>query len=112
MRRRLFRSWSIPSDARIRLEQDGINVASITEVRSPTPADAVVAWDPPAQPRPRVSLLINREEAATFVAPDVIGTKGDRAATGVRAVSALHYRAAVPQVLAGTVVQPAGRGSV
>ena len=71
--------------ARIRLEQDGIEVASTTEVRSPDyPADAVVAQDPPAQSRaPRVSLLINRgEEATTYVMPDVIGTEGDRAAAG------------------------------
>jgi serine/threonine-protein kinase len=73
--------------ARIRLEQDGIEIASTTEVRSPDyPADAVVAQDPPAQSRaPRVSLLINRgEDATTYVMPDVIGTDGERAAAALR----------------------------
>ena len=102
--------------AQIRLEQDGIQVASTTEVRSPDyPADAVVAQDPPAQARaPRVSLLINRgEEAATFVMPDVIGTDGDRAAAALRARG---FRVTItgsqpyPGVPAGTVVRqtPAG----
>jgi serine/threonine-protein kinase len=102
--------------ARIRLEQDGIEVASITEVRLPDyPADAVVAQDPPAQSRaPRVSLLINRgEEATTYVMPDVIGTEGDRAAAGLRARG---FRVSItgsqpyPGVPAGTVVRqnPAG----
>jgi len=74
--------------ARIRLDQDGIEVVSMTEVRSPDyPADAVVAQDPPPQVRaPGVSLLINRgEEATTYVTPDVIGTEGERAAAALRA---------------------------
>jgi len=102
--------------ARIRLEQDGIEVASTTEVRSPDyPADAVVAQDPPGQSRaPRVSLLVNRgEEATTYVMPDVIGTEADRAAGLLRARG---FRVAIigsqpyPGVPAGTVVKqtPAG----
>ena len=102
--------------ARIRLEQDGIEVTSTTELRSPDyPADAVVAQDPPPEARaPRVSLLVNRgEEAATYVMPDVIGMDGDRAAAALRArgfrvtiVGSQPY----PGVPAGTVVrqQPAG----
>jgi len=102
--------------ARIRLEQDGIEVASTTEVRSPDyPADAVVAQDPPGQSRaPRVSLLVNRgEEATTYVMPDVIGTEADRAAALLRGRG---FRVAIigsqpyPGVPAGTVVKqtPAG----
>lgn len=102
--------------ARIRLEQDGIQVASTTEVRSPEyPTDAVVAQDPPPQSRaPQVSLLVNRgEEATTYVMPDVIGMEGDRAAAALRPrgfrvtiVGSQPY----PGVPAGTVVrqQPAG----
>jgi serine/threonine-protein kinase len=102
--------------AHIRLEQDGIEVASTTEVRSPDyPTDAIVAQDPPERSRaPRVSLLVNRgEEAATFVMPDVIGTDADRAATLLRSRG---FRVAIvgsqpyPGVPAGTVVKqtPAG----
>jgi serine/threonine-protein kinase len=102
--------------ARIRLEQDGVEVVSTTEVRSPDyPADAVVAQDPPGQSRaPGVSLLVNLgEEAITYVMPDVIGTEADRAAAWLRSrgfrvgiVAAQPY----PGVPAGTVVKqtPAG----
>ena len=102
--------------ARIRLEQDGINVSSTTEVRSPDyPPDAVVAQDPPGQSRaPQVSLLVNRgEEAPTYVMPDVIGTEAERVATLLRSrgfrvgiVGSQPY----PGVPAGTVVKqtPAG----
>jgi serine/threonine-protein kinase len=102
--------------ARIRLDQDGIQVASTTEVRSPDyPADAVVAQDPPGQSRaPGVSLLINRgEEATTYVMPDVIGTDGERAAAALRGRG---FRVTItgsqpyPGVPPGTVVKqtPAG----
>lgn len=102
--------------ARIRLDQDGIELASTTEVRSPDyAADAVVAQDPPGQSRaPRVSLLINRgEEATTYVMPDVIGTDGERAAGALRRGG---FRVTItgsqpyPGVPPGTVVKqtPAG----
>jgi eukaryotic-like serine/threonine-protein kinase len=102
--------------ARLRLEQDGLDVGSITEFRSPDyPADAIVSQDPPPTSRaPKVALLINRgEQAATFVMPDVIGMEGDRAAQTLRARG---FRVAIvgsqpyPGVPAGTVVrqQPAG----
>jgi serine/threonine-protein kinase len=74
--------------AQIRLEQDGLEISSVTEFRSPDyPADVIVAQDPPPQSRaPQVSLLINRgEQAMTYVMPDVIGTDGDRAAAALRA---------------------------
>jgi serine/threonine-protein kinase len=102
--------------ARIRLEQDGLEVGSVTEFRSPDyPADAIVSQDPPASSRaPKVALLINRgEQAATFVMPDVIGMDGERVAQTLRARG---FRVAIvgsqpyPGVPAGTVVrqQPAG----
>ncbi|HVG55692.1 MAG TPA: PASTA domain-containing protein [Vicinamibacterales bacterium] len=102
--------------ARIKLEQDGIEVVSVTEVRTPDyPADAVVAQDPAPQVRaPGVSLLVNRgEEAATFVMPDVIGTEGDRAASALRTRG---FRVSItgsqpyPGVPAGIVIRqtPAG----
>ena len=102
--------------AQIRLEQDGLEIASVTEFRSPDyPADAVAAQDPPPQSRaPRVALLINRgEQAMTYVMPDVIGMEGDRAATALRARG---FRVTItgsqpyPGVPAGVIVrqQPAG----
>ena len=102
--------------AQIRLEQDGLAVASVTEFRSPDyPADAVVAQDPPPSARGKdVALLVNRgEQAAVFVMPDVIGMDGARVAALLRSrgfrvtiVGSQPY----PGVPAGTVVrqQPAG----
>jgi serine/threonine-protein kinase len=102
--------------ARIRVEQDGLEVASVTEFRSPDyPADAVVAQDPPPTSRaPKVSLLLNRgEQATTYVMPDVIGMEGERVADVLRGRG---FRVAIvgsqpyPGVPAGTIVrqQPAG----
>ena len=102
--------------ARIRLEQDGLEVSSVSEFRSPDyPADAVIAQDPPPQSRaPRVALLLNRgEQAASYVMPDVIGMDGERVATMLRSRG---FRVAIvgsqpyPDVPPGTVVrqQPAG----
>ena len=102
--------------ARIRLEQDGLQIDSVTELRSPDyPTDAIVQQDPPPESRaPEVSLLINRgEQAASYVMPDVIGMEGDRAATALRArgfrvtiVGSQPY----PGVPPGTIVrqQPPG----
>jgi serine/threonine-protein kinase len=102
--------------ARIRLDQDQIDIGSISEFRSPDyPADAVVAQDPPPDAvAPRVSLLLNRgEQATTYVMPDVIGMDGLRAAEALRSRG---FRVSItgsqpyPGVPAGTVVrqQPAG----
>jgi beta-lactam-binding protein with PASTA domain len=102
--------------ARIRLAQDAIEIASITEFRSPDfAADAVVAQDPPPDAAaPTVSLLLNRgEQAATFVMPDVIGMDGLRAAEVLRSGG---FRVTItgsqpyPGVPPGTVVrqEPAG----
>jgi serine/threonine-protein kinase len=74
--------------ARIRLEQDGVELDSVSEFRSPDyPADAVVSQDPPPDAKaPRVSLLLNRgEQSTTYVMPDVIGTDGGRVAEALRA---------------------------
>jgi len=102
--------------ARIRLQQDGITLASIAEFRSPDyQADAIVAQDPPAATvAPGVAVLVNRgEQATTFVMPDVIGMDGLRAAEALRArgfrvtiVGSQPY----PGVPPGTVVRqdPAG----
>src|SRR6476660_6661514 len=62
--------------ARMRLQQDGVDLGSVTEFKSPDyAADAVVSQDPPPDAKsPTVSLLLNRgEEATTYVMPDVIG---------------------------------------
>jgi serine/threonine-protein kinase len=74
--------------ARFRMEQDGVELDSVSEFRSPDyPADAVVSQDPPPDAKaPRVSLLLNRgEQSTTYVMPDVIGMDGTRAADALRA---------------------------
>ena len=102
--------------ALMRLGEDGLEIASVSEFRSPDyPADAVVAQDPaPAARAPQVSLLLNRgEQAATYVMPDLIGTSGEGAAEALRTRG---FRVAIvgsqpyPGVPAGTVVrqEPAG----
>jgi serine/threonine-protein kinase len=102
--------------ARIRLQQDGLDVASVSEFRSPDyPTDAVVAQDPPPSSKaPGVSLLLNRgEEAVDYVMPDVIGMDGERVAELLRGRG---FRVAIvgsqpyPDVPPGTIVrqQPPG----
>jgi beta-lactam-binding protein with PASTA domain len=102
--------------ARIRLEEDGLELAAVSEFRSPDyPADAVVAQDPaPAALAPSVSVLLNRgEQATTYVMPDLIGTSGELASDALRTrgfrvsiVGSQPYQGVPP----GTVVrqQPAG----
>jgi beta-lactam-binding protein with PASTA domain len=73
--------------AQMRLQQDGLSLAAIAEIRSHDyPTEAVVAQEPaPAVPGDRVALLVNRgERAATYVMPDLIGVDGDRAAEFLR----------------------------
>jgi hypothetical protein len=73
--------------AQLRLAQDGLEVASIAEIRSENlPSDLVVAQDPPARtPGATVALLVNRaEQAANYVMPDLIGVNGERATTILR----------------------------
>jgi len=102
--------------ARIRMEQDGVELGSVSEFRSPDyAADAVVSQDPPPEAKaPKVSLLLNRAEASTtYVMPDVIGMDGNRVADALRTQG---FRITItgsqpyPGVPAGTVVrqQPPG----
>jgi serine/threonine-protein kinase len=73
--------------ARMRVDEEGLQVATVSEFRSPDyPADAVVAQDPaPSSTAPSVSMLLNRgEQATTYVMPDLIGTNGERAAETLR----------------------------
>jgi serine/threonine-protein kinase len=73
--------------ARLRVSEEGIAVASVSEFRSPDySADAVVSQDPaPGSRAPSVSLLLNRgEQATTYVMPDLIGVHGELAAEAMR----------------------------
>lgn len=73
--------------AEIRLAQDGLYIASVSEIRSAQyPPDVVVAQDPPPSTETsEVRLLVNRgEDRATYVMPDLIGLNGDRAADLMR----------------------------
>ena len=102
--------------ARLRIEQDGVALDSVSEFRSPDyPADAVVSQDPPPDAKaPRVSLLLNLgEQSTTYVMPDVIGTDGARVADALRArgfrvtiVGSQPY----PGVPQGTVVRQQPQG--
>jgi beta-lactam-binding protein with PASTA domain len=97
--------------AQLRLAQDGLTLASLSEIRAEDlPSDVVVAQMPPAKSASeRVSLLVNRgERGATYVMPDLIGVNGDRAAEVLRARG---FRVAVvgsnpyPGVAAGIVIR-------
>lgn len=117
------RSTSVPllvgqteRTAQMRVQQDGLEIDSVSEFRSPDyPADSVVAQDPPSDTRaPTVSVLLNRgEQATTYVMPDVIGMDGGRAADALRRAG---FRVSIvgsqpyPGVPPGTVVrqQPPG----
>ena len=73
--------------ARMRIAEDGLEIATTSEFRSPDYSeDAVVAQDPaPSSRAPQVSLLLNRgQTATTYVMPDLIGTNGERAAETLR----------------------------
>ena len=101
--------------AQSQLQQDGVSITSVSEFRSADyPADVVVAQNPAARARARVSILLNRGElSATYVMPDVIGVDGERAAD---ALNRQGFRVSIvgtqpyPGVPPGTVVrqQPAG----
>ena len=74
--------------AQLRLQQEGLQVLSLSEIRSNEfPADTVVGQDPlPNTKGASVSLLVNRgDRTATFVMPDLIGVNGSRAAEVLRA---------------------------
>ncbi|HEY2435117.1 MAG TPA: PASTA domain-containing protein [Vicinamibacterales bacterium] len=88
------RAASVPSllgeserAAEMRVRQEGLQVASIAEVRSDDyTADTIIAQNPPAKTSgARVTLLLNRREnSGTYVMPDLIGVNGDRAADVLR----------------------------
>ncbi len=97
--------------AQLRLAQDGLTLASVSEIRSEDFAsDVVVAQTPPAKTASgRVSLLVNRSDrGVTYVMPDLIGVNGDRAAELLRNKG---FRVAVvgsqpyPGVAAGVVLR-------
>jgi serine/threonine-protein kinase len=73
--------------AQLRAQQDGLQLASIAEVRSSDYSpDTIIAQTPPAKTSgARVSVLLNRREnTVSYVMPDLIGVNGDRAADFLR----------------------------
>jgi serine/threonine-protein kinase len=97
--------------AQIRLQQEGLELTAVSEIRSADySAQAVVAQTPPPKTSAtQISLLVNRgESGATYVMPDLIGVNGDRAADLLRARG---FRVAVvgdhpyPGVPAGIVLR-------
>jgi serine/threonine-protein kinase len=74
--------------AGVRLAQDGLELASVSEIRAPAyPYDVIVSQEPSANtPGTRVALLVNRTEpTAHYVMPDLIGINGERASELLRA---------------------------
>jgi serine/threonine-protein kinase len=73
--------------AQLRLSQNGLQVAAVSEIRSESFAsDVVVAQEPPPNTAgTQVALLVNRsEQSANYLMPDLIGVNGERAATFLR----------------------------
>ena len=102
--------------AEMRAKQDGLQVASIAEVRSADyTADTIIAQNPPPKAgSARVTLLVNRREnSGTYVMPDLIGVNGDRAADLLRGRG---FRVSVvgdhpyPGVPAGIVLRQSPQG--
>jgi serine/threonine-protein kinase len=97
--------------AQLRLQQDGLSIASLAEVRSGDfPGGTVIAQEPPGNARgTEVALLVNLGEQSRFyVMPDLIGVAGGRAVDLMRTrgfrvtiVGELPY----PGVPAGTVLR-------
>jgi len=105
--------------AQLRAQQDGLQLASIAEIRTTDyPAGTVVAQTPsPRQALPAgtsLALLVNRgERGVTYVMPDLIGVNGDRAADLLRSrgfrVSVVGDRP-YPGVPAGIVLRQSPQG--
>ena len=105
--------------AQLRVQQDGLQMASFAEIRSGDyTAGTIVAQNPPPkQTTPtgaRISMLVNRgERGQTYVMPDLIGVNGDRAADLLRARG---FRVSVvgdhpyPGVPAGIVLRQSPQG--
>jgi beta-lactam-binding protein with PASTA domain len=74
--------------AQLRLQQDGLAVTSLAEVRSSDfPSGTIIAQEPPGSARgTEVALLVNRgERSHNYVMPDLIGVAGSRAVELLRA---------------------------
>jgi beta-lactam-binding protein with PASTA domain len=74
--------------AQLRLQQEGLGLSYIAEIRSADyPAGTIVAQSPaPRTNAAQVALLVNRgERGARYVMPDLIGVDGSRAAELLRA---------------------------
>ncbi|HEU4925640.1 MAG TPA: PASTA domain-containing protein [Vicinamibacterales bacterium] len=74
--------------AQLRLQQEGLGLSYIAEIRSADyPAGTIVAQSPaPRTNAAQVALLVNRgERGARYVMPDLIGVDGGRAAELLRA---------------------------
>lgn len=105
--------------AQLRAQQDGLQLASIAEIRSSDyTAGTIVAQNPPPQKAMpsggRITLLVNRgERGETYVMPDLIGVNGDRAADLLRSRG---FRVSVvgdhpyPGVPAGIVLRQSPQG--
>ena len=102
--------------AEMRARQEGLQVASLGEVRSSdyTPDTIIAQVPPPKTSGTRVALLVNRRESSgTFVMPDLIGVNGDRAADLLRGRG---FRVSVvgdhpyPGVPAGIVLRQSPQG--
>jgi beta-lactam-binding protein with PASTA domain len=74
--------------AQLRLQEDGMSLVGLAEVRSADyPSGAVIAQEPPASAHgTEVALLVNRgEQGNAYVMPDLIGVAGSRAVDLLRA---------------------------
>ena len=68
--------------AQLRLQEDGLSLVGLDEVRSAEyPSGTVIAQEPPGSAHgTEVALLVNRgEQGNTYVMPDLIGVAGSRA---------------------------------
>lgn len=102
--------------AQLRVSQDGLTLATVSEIRtSDSPMGVVLAQEPPPKSTgSTVSLLVNRgEQGATYVMPDLIGVNGDRAGEILRGRG---FRVAIvgstpyPGVAAGVVIRQSPQG--
>jgi beta-lactam-binding protein with PASTA domain len=97
--------------ARLRLEQDGLTLAVVSEMRSNDQAPGVVVAQEPAPgiASDHISLLVNRGDRSTaYLMPDLIGVEANRAADILRSAG---FRVAIvgqqpyPGVAAGIVLR-------
>jgi len=105
--------------AELRVQQDGLRLASVAEIRTTDyPAGTVVAQTPaPRQALANgatLAMLVNRgERGVTYVMPDLIGVNGDRAADLLRARGfrvSLVGNNPYPGVPAGIVLRQSPQG--